>query len=215
MLSSLTLLTQNNTNNNNNNRSSINVAVNSKARRLQGMITLRRMIVSGKSYEECEQTLGISRRTQYRWLKALFEHDRQSLLKINQDEVVRQANILKARYLSIYETLTDISRDTTIDAESRLNACAALAELSRSIALIYSQAPAFIAAENRKKNPKQQQQEILEQVMAYSNRRQEEEAPYRYAGYQRNVLFENDEGENKEEGSNNNEEEQQEERRDW
>ena len=165
-------------------------ALNSKVRKLQSMITLRKMVVEGKSFEECQQVLGISRRTFYRYLKSLFEQDRQSLIKLNESEIIRQANILKARYLSIYETLTSISKDTSIDPEARLNACAALAELSRSIALIYSQAPAFIAAQNRKKNtPEQQQQEILEQAMAYSNQRRREESPsYYYGAYQRNVF---------------------------
>jgi ACT domain-containing protein len=162
--------------------------LNNKLRKLEFMLQIRRMVVEGSSYNEIQSKLGLSRRTFYRYLNAIFDKDRQVLRKVNEDEVMTQAAILRDRYNDIYQTLDAISKDNTIAADQRINACGARAELSRSIAKIYTEAPAFVAMQNKKMEEQTARQKLEQEILAVNNRREEREAQERkYYEYQRNV----------------------------
>ena len=168
--------------------------LNNKLRKLEFMLEIRRMVVEGSSYNEIQSKLGLSRRTFYRYLNAIFDKDRQVLRKVNEDEVMTQAAILRDRYNDIYQTLDAISKDRIIDAEQRINACGARAELSRSIAKIYTEAPAFIAIQNKKREQEAARQMIEQQQQEERQRLFAEDSKYdwRNTEYARNVSTEKD-----------------------
>ena len=168
--------------------------LNNKLRKLEAMLEIRRLVIEGNSYAEIQSKLNLSRRTFYRWLNAIFDKDREVLMKLNVDEVMTQAAILRDRYNDIYQTLDEISKDRTLDPEHRIGACAAKAELSRSIAKIYTEAPAFVVMQNKKREEdaaKQQleQKEEVERQRRYDNDRKYD---YRNTEYARNVSTEQD-----------------------
>jgi hypothetical protein len=115
------------------------------------MLEIRRMLVAGDNPREVQSKLGLSPRTFWRYIHSIFEKDRQVLRKLNQDEVLIQASILRDRYTDIYRTLDSISKDHTIDPEQRREACADMAGVAKLITKIYTEAPAFVAMQNRKR----------------------------------------------------------------
>jgi hypothetical protein len=142
------------------------------------MLEIRRMVIEGNSYNEIQSKLGLSKRTFYRYLNSIFDKDRQVLSKVNEGEVMTQAAILRDRYADIYQTLDEISKDRNIDAEQRINACAARAELSRSITKIYTEAPTFIVIQNKKREQEAARQMIEQQQQEERRRLFAEDSKY-------------------------------------
>jgi hypothetical protein len=140
---------------------------NNKLRKLEFMLEIRRMLVAGDSPREVQSKLGLPPRTFWRYINSIFEKDREVLRKINEDEVLTQAAILRDRYVSIYQTLDTISKDHTIDPEQRREACGDMAQVAKLIIKVYSEAPAFVAMQNRKR-----EEEAARQL---AERRQQEE----------------------------------------
>jgi hypothetical protein len=134
--------------------------LNNKLRKLECMLEIRRMIVEGNSHAEIQSKLNLPKRTYFRYLNATYDKDRQILSKVNENEVMTQAAILRDRYTDIYQTLDEISKDRTIHAEQRISACITRAQVSKNITRIYTEAPTFIAIQVRKK-----EQEATKQMM--------------------------------------------------
>jgi hypothetical protein len=124
---------------------------NNKLRKLEFMLEIRRMLVAGDSPREVQSKLGLPSRTFWRYINSIFEKDRNVLKKLNEDEVLIQASILRDRYTDIYKTLDAISKDHTIDPEQRREACADMAGVAKLITRIYTEAPAFVAMQHSKK----------------------------------------------------------------
>jgi hypothetical protein len=167
---------------------------NNKLKKLEFMLEIRRMLVAGNNYNEIQSKLSLSRRTFYRYLNAIFDKDRQVLRKVNEDEVMTQAAILGDRYYDIYQTLDEISKDVKIEPHARLHACGAKAELSRSIAKIYTEAPAFVVMQNKKREEDAAKQQLEQKEEVELQRRYDNDRKYDYRNteYARNVSTEQD-----------------------
>jgi AraC-like DNA-binding protein len=127
-----------------------NKPLNSKVKRLQSMLEIRRRIVDGEGYDTIQQQLGLSKRTFYRYLQHVFREDRKVLTDINRQEVVTQGCILIDRLNDIYRTLREIATDKAAKPHERMAALAGMAELSRSIVRTYIEAPTLVAVQKRK-----------------------------------------------------------------
>jgi hypothetical protein len=123
-----------------------------------------------------------------------YEKDREVLRKINEDEVLTQGAILRDRYLDIYQTLDLLSKDSSIDPEQRREACADRAGVAKLIARIYTEAPTFIAIQNKKREQEAARQMIEQQQQEERRRLFAEDSKYdwRNTEYARNVSTEQD-----------------------
>jgi hypothetical protein len=114
------------------------------------MSDLRRLVVEGRNYDECQQILGLSKRTFYRYLAKLFEEDKRLLTEQNHDELLRQTSILLQRYTKILQALESMAEDQNITATERLAVLSAQMQVSRSILNVYRDAPALSIVQQRK-----------------------------------------------------------------
>jgi DNA-binding CsgD family transcriptional regulator len=113
--------------------------LNSKVKRLQLMLEIRRLVLDGHSYSEIQEVLGIPRRSFYRLLDRVFQHDKRVLEAQNTQQVIFQLALLESRYNSIFQELASIGRDNSQNAADRMNALAAMAELSRTKAAVVAE----------------------------------------------------------------------------
>lgn len=114
------------------------------------MLEIRRMVVDGYSYEHIQRVTGLSKRTFYRYLKHVFEDDKQVLEQENHAEVMRQVVILNDRYNKILRYIEAIATDPKVKAYDRIQALAAMKELSDAIARLHRDAPALSVVQRRK-----------------------------------------------------------------
>ena len=124
--------------------------LNSKVKRLQLMLEIRRLVLDGHSYSEIQEVLGIPRRSFYRLLDRVFQHDKRVLEAQNTQQVIFQLALLESRDNSIFQELASIGRDNSQNAADRMNALAAMAELSRTIAKLHHDAPIISVLQAKK-----------------------------------------------------------------
>lgn len=106
------------------------------------MVDIRCLVAKGYNTSEILKETGLSRRTFYRYLKAVFEHDRKVLEnEHNTEAIMQQFVVLIDRYNTIYRHLENIATDTTIDAEYRRDCLAVMAEIARKIVIAYREGP--------------------------------------------------------------------------
>ena len=111
------------------------MTVNSKAKRMQLLLTIREMPIAGHSYNDIIAQLGgqISDRTFWRYVKRIFQQDIRNLQRTTDEQMMRQVAIHVERCNTIYRKLESIAADTTINAEYRLNALSDMFKLSRGL----------------------------------------------------------------------------------
>jgi uncharacterized protein YerC len=124
--------------------------LNSKVRRLQAMLEIRRLVVEGHSYDQIQQTLGLSKRTFYRYLNRVFEEDKRVLEEKNYEELMRQLVILRDRYNENYQLLRAMATDPKVKPYDKLHILGAMKVLADTIVRLYRDAPALSIVQRRK-----------------------------------------------------------------
>jgi hypothetical protein len=122
-----------------------------KAGRLEAMGEIRRLVIAGYPYQQIWQQLGISQRTFYRYLKAVFENDREVISqRVLNDEVLTQTAIVLERFNSMFRSLQEMTNDKTIDPFARIDAQKLSGEVALAIIKIYRLAPVAVVSDLRK-----------------------------------------------------------------
>jgi hypothetical protein len=92
---------------------------------------IRRLVVEGIPYQEIWQGLGFAKKSFYRYLNAVFEHDRSIMSqRIADEEVLNQTVILRDRFNKMFRELEEMANDPSVDAMARVKARHLAAELA-------------------------------------------------------------------------------------
>ena len=111
------------------------------------MREIRRLVVDGIPYAEIWHRIGISKKSFYRYLHAVFDYDSKVMNeRIGEEEVMRQIVILRDRLNKMYQECETIANDTSVNAQARLNALNLAAETAISVVKIHREVPAKLAA---------------------------------------------------------------------
>jgi Helix-turn-helix domain of resolvase len=122
-----------------------------KAGRPEAMGEIRRLVIAGYPYQQIWQQLGISSRTFYRYLNAVFENDREVISRrVLNDEVLTQTAIALERFNSMFRSLQEMANDKTIDPFARIEAQKSSGEVAIAIIQTYRRAPAAVVSDLRK-----------------------------------------------------------------
>jgi hypothetical protein len=107
---------------------------------------IRNLIIEGYPYNVIMEQLHIPHRTFYRYLSALFEHDRRLLAEnVSDEEFLNQMAIARDRLLEQRRDLLEMARDPEIDDQARINAHHLVAEISAAVLRIYEGGPAILS----------------------------------------------------------------------
>jgi hypothetical protein len=124
--------------------------LNSKVRRLQATLEVRRLVVEGHNYDQIQEILGLSKRTFYRYLNRVFEDDKRVLDEKNYEELMRQLVILRDRYNENYQLLRAMATDPKVKPYDKLHILGAMKVLADTIVRLYRDAPALSIVQRRK-----------------------------------------------------------------
>jgi hypothetical protein len=111
------------------------------------MQEIRRLVVEGFSYQEIQQQLGLSERTFFRYLSAVFAHDRQVMnQRVTDEEVLNQIVILRDPLNKMFRELEEMANDSSVDGMARVKARHLVGEIAVSVVKILREVPARLAA---------------------------------------------------------------------
>ena len=117
-----------------------------KPLRTEAMIEIRRKVIEGESYAKIMRDLRIPERTFFRYLDAVFAHDRQVMKRINEQEVMNQLVILHDRFTNLYQDCRALANNKDIDGIARVKAFQLTADFAIYITRLYAEAPSELIA---------------------------------------------------------------------
>jgi hypothetical protein len=110
------------------------------------MREIRRLVVDGVPYPVIWNRLGISKKSFYRYLHAVFEYDSRIMNERIGEEVMRQIVILRDRLNRMYQECESIANNKSVNGQTRLNALNLAAEAAISVVKLHREVPAKLAA---------------------------------------------------------------------
>lgn len=122
-----------------------------KPLRTQAMQEIRRLlVVEAYTYDEIMQQVGLSERTFYRYLSAIFSHNRQLLTeRVGDEEVLNQMAILQARISKQCRDLQEMANDKEVDSKARVSAHHLVGEMAVVIMKLYAETPSILASRHK------------------------------------------------------------------
>jgi hypothetical protein len=87
------------------------------------MREIRRLVIDGVPHPDIWQRLGISKKSFYRYLNAVFDYDTRVMKeRTNDEEIARQMVVLRERFNKMYQETEAMSNDESLDGNLRLEA---------------------------------------------------------------------------------------------
>ena len=116
-----------------------------RLRKVYAMTEIMLMFVEGCSNQQMMDTLGLPRRTFFRYVSETFEEDIEILQKQNEGTLALELSVLKDRLTTVYRNLMGIANSKgDIMTRDRINAMAAACEVVLAIFKLQIQGPMVI-----------------------------------------------------------------------
>jgi hypothetical protein len=152
-----------------------------KPQRNEALQAIRKLVIDGYSTQEIIKKLQLPERTYHRYLRQVFDYDREVLAsRIPKEEVMNQLAILKDRFTQLYRQCQELAADSEADAMARVKAMQLAGEYAVAITKLHQEAPVILMqckelSHNMRQLQQQQQQGQKPQLLQQQKPEDEEE----------------------------------------
>jgi hypothetical protein len=152
-----------------------------KPKRIEALQAIRKLVVDGYSTQEIINRLQLPERTYHRYLRQVFDYDREVLAsRIPKEEVMDQLAILKHRFTQLYRQCQELATDSEADDMARLKAMQLAGEFAIAVTKLHQEAPVILMQckelpYNMRQLQQQQQQQNQNQQQGHKSQLQQQQ----------------------------------------